>query len=123
MYSKKVMQHFMHPHNMGEIKNPDGIGKAGNPVCGDVMQIFIKIKNNKITNIKFKTFGCAAAIATTSMLTDLVKGKTLEDALKITQNDVAKALNGLPPIKMHCSNLAIDTLHTAIKNSQKKGSK
>jgi len=120
MYSKKVMKHFLHPKNMGEIKNPDGVGKVGNPVCGDVMQIFIKVKSNKITDIKFKTYGCASAIASTSMLTKLVKGKTLEQALKITRDDVAKALDGLPTIKMHCSNLATQALAKAIKSYKVK---
>ncbi|MFA5772612.1 MAG: Fe-S cluster assembly scaffold protein NifU [Thermoplasmata archaeon] len=127
MYSQKVMEHFQNPRNMGEIKDADGIGKVGNPVCGDVMQIFIKIEKDKngierISDIKFKTFGCAAAIATSSMMTELAKGKTLEDALKIVRGDVADSLDGLPPIKMHCSNLAADGLHAAIKDylSKKK---
>jgi len=124
MYSKKVMDHFMHPHNMGEIKNADGIGKVGNPVCGDVMKVSIKVgkKNGKeiIKDIKFKTFGCAAAIATSSMTTDLAKGKTLENAMKITREDVAAGLEGLPPIKLHCSNLAADALHAAIEDYKKK---
>jgi nitrogen fixation protein NifU and related proteins len=120
MYSKKVMKHFKNPKNVGEIKNPDGLGKVGNPVCGDVMWIYIKVKNNKITNIKFKTFGCVSAIATTSMLTELAKGKTLEQAEKITRDDVAKSLGGLPSIKMHCSNLAADALKKAIENYRKK---
>lgn len=127
MYSQKVMEHFQNPRNMGEIKDADGIGKVGNPVCGDVMQIFIKIEKDKngierISDIKFKTFGCAAAIATSSMMTELAKGKTLEDALKIARGDVADSLDGLPPIKMHCSNLAADGLHAAIKDylSKKK---
>lgn len=127
MYSQKVMEHFQNPRNMGEIKDADGIGKVGNPVCGDVMQIFIKIEKDKngterISDIKFKTFGCAAAIATSSMITELAKGKTLEDALKIARGDVADSLDGLPPIKMHCSNLAADGLHAAIKDylSKKK---
>jgi len=127
LYSQKVMEHFQNPRNMGEIKDADGIGKVGNPVCGDVMQIFIKIEKDKngierISDIKFKTFGCAAAIATSSMMTELAKGKTLEDALKIVRGDVADSLDGLPPIKMHCSNLAADGLHAAIKDylSKKK---
>ncbi len=115
-YSKKVMEHFMHPHNMGSIKSPDGVGRVGNPICGDLMEIQIKVKNGKIEDIKFKTFGCAAAIATSSMITDLAKGKTLEEAMKITRDNVADALEGLPPIKMHCSNLASDALHSAIKS-------
>jgi len=119
-YSKKVMQNFFHPKNMGEMKNPDGVGKGGNPVCGDIMQVFIKVKDGKIKDIKFKTFGCAAAIATSSMITQLAKGKTLEQAKKITNKDVAKSLKGLPTIKMHCSNLASDALKLAIKNYEGK---
>jgi len=122
-YSKKVMQNFLHPKNMGEMKNPDGVGKVGNPVCGDVMQVQIKVENNKIQNIKFKTFGCAAAIATSSMITQLAKGKTLEQARKITREDVAKSLKGLPPIKMHCSNLASDALKKAIEDYEEKNGK
>jgi len=121
-YSKKVMEHFMHPRNIGEIKNPDGYGKVGNPVCGDVMEIFIKVKDDIITDIKFKTFGCGSAIATSSMVTELAKGKLVDDAIKLTRNDVAEELNGLPPQKMHCSNLAADALHEAIKDYKKKKS-
>lgn len=123
IYTEKVKDHFFHPRNVGEIKNADGIGKVGNPVCGDVMVIYIKIKDEKIFDIKFKTFGCTAAIATSSVLTEMVKGKTIEEALKITREDVANELGGLPAIKMHCSNLAADALHEAIKdyrNKQKK---
>jgi len=120
VYSKKVLEHFRNPHNMGEIKDADGIGTVGNPVCGDLMTIYIKVKDNKIEDIKFKTFGCAAAIATSSMITDLAKGKTIDEALKITRDSVAKNLDGLPPIKMHCSNLAADALHEAIKDYKKK---
>jgi len=123
-YSKKVMQHFFHPKNVGEIKDADGVGKAGNPICGDIMYVYIKVakKGNKeiIKDIKFKTLGCAAAIATSSMITELAKGKSLEKAEKITRDDVAAALEGLPPIKMHCSNLAADALHKAIKDYRKK---
>jgi nitrogen fixation NifU-like protein len=124
-YSKKVMHHFFHPKNMGEIKNADGIGKVGNPICGDIMYVYIKVRKNKkgeeiISNIKFKTMGCAAAIATSSMITTLAKDKTLKKALKITRNDVAEELGGLPPIKMHCSNLAADALHLAIKDYKKR---
>jgi len=122
-YSKRVMKNFLHPKNMGEMKNPDGVGKVGNPVCGDVMQVQIKVENNKIQNIKFKTFGCAAAIATSSMITQLAKGKTLEQARKITREDVAKSLKGLPPIKMHCSNLASDALKKAIEDYEEKNGK
>jgi nitrogen fixation NifU-like protein len=116
MYTDRVMEHFTNPHNMGEIKDADGIGKVGNPVCGDLMWVFIKVKDDVLTDVKFKTFGCGAAIATSSMVTDLAKGKTLDEALKISRADVAKELGGLPPIKMHCSNLAADALHLAIKD-------
>ncbi|MCX6747307.1 MAG: iron-sulfur cluster assembly scaffold protein [Candidatus Pacearchaeota archaeon] len=124
-YSKKVMQNFLHPKNLGEMKNPDGIGKIGNPVCGDMMWLYIKVEKNKkgkeiIKDIKFRTFGCAAAIATSSMITQLAKGKTLEKAKKITRDDVAESLKGLPPIKMHCSNLASEALKSAIKDYNKK---
>ena len=122
-YSKKVMEHFMNPRNVGVIENPDGYGKVGNPVCGDVMEIFIKVKDDIITDIKFRTFGCGSAIATSSMITELAKGKHVDEADKITRSDVATELEGLPPQKMHCSNLAADALHEAIKdykNKQKK---
>ncbi len=126
-YSKKVLQNFLHPKNMGEIKNSDGIGKIGNPTCGDIMWVYIKVgeKNGKefIKDVKFKTFGCTAAIATSSMVTQLAKGKELEDAKKITRDDVAKSLKGLPPIKMHCSNLASDALKKAIEDYKKKKQK
>jgi nitrogen fixation NifU-like protein len=120
-YSKEVLKNFLHPKNMGEIKDADGIGKVGNPVCGDVMNVYIKVSKNKqgkeiIKDIKFKTFGCTAAIATSSMITQIAKGKTLEEAEKITRNDVAEKLKGLPQIKMHCSNLASDALREAIKD-------
>ena len=120
MYSKKVMQHFQNPHNVGEIKDADGVGTVGNPVCGDVMKVSIKVKEGRIKDIKFKTMGCAAAIATSSMITELAKGKTLEDAKKLTNKDVSKSLGGLPPIKMHCSNLAADALKEAIRDYEKK---
>ena len=123
MYTEKVKDHFFHPRNVGEIKDADGFGKVGNPKCGDVMAIYIKVKDNKISDIKFKTFGCAAAVATSSVLTEMVKGKTIDEALKITRGDVANELGGLPAIKMHCSNLAADALREAIKdyrNRQKK---
>jgi nitrogen fixation NifU-like protein len=120
MYSDKVLEHFNNPRNMGEIPNPDAIGKVGNPVCGDLIWIYIKVKNDIITDVKFKTFGCAAAIATSSMITELAKGKTLKEALKLTRQDVAEHLQGLPPIKMHCSNLASDGLHRAIEEYLKK---
>ncbi len=122
-YSEKVMEHFANPRNVGEIKDADGIGKVGNPVCGDLMWIYIKMKDDRLEDVKFKTFGCGAAIATSSMITEMAKGKTLEEALKITRNDVAEALEGLPPVKMHCSNLAADGLHAAIKDYLERSGK
>ncbi|KPL03224.1 MAG: nitrogen fixation protein NifU [candidate division Zixibacteria bacterium SM23_73_2] len=119
-YSKKVLEHFMNPKNVGAIENPDGYGKVGNPVCGDLMEMFIKVKDDTITEIKFKTFGCGSAIATSSMVTEMAKGMHVDDALKITRNDVADELDGLPPKKMHCSNLAADALHAAIKDYKAK---
>ncbi|HIG94539.1 MAG TPA: Fe-S cluster assembly scaffold protein NifU [Nanoarchaeota archaeon] len=113
-YSKKVMEEFMNPKNIGELKNPDGVGKVGNPTCGDIMQVHIKVKDNKIEDIKFKTFGCAAAIATSSMVTQLAMGKTLEEADNITYENLAESLKGLPPIKMHCSSMATKALKKAI---------
>jgi len=123
MYSEKVMEHFRNPRNVGEIPDADGVGTVGNPVCGDMMTVYIKVRNNRIEDIKFKTFGCGAAVATSSMVTELAKGKTLEEAAKITRSDVAEHLGGLPPIKMHCSNLAADALHSAIEDYLKKKSK
>ncbi len=120
MYSEKVMEHFANPHNVGEIPDADGIGKVGNPQCGDVMWLYIKVKDGIITDIKFKTFGCGAAIATSSMITEIAKGKTIEEAKKISRQDVASELGGLPPVKMHCSNLAADALHEAIKDYEAK---
>jgi nitrogen fixation NifU-like protein len=120
MYSEKVKDHFMNPRNMGEMENPDGIGVVGNPVCGDVMKIFIRVVDGRITDIKFQTFGCAAAIATSSMITELARNKTVEEALEITRDDVANELDGLPKIKMHCSNLAADGLHAAIEDWEKR---
>ncbi len=121
LYSKKVIQHFTRPHNQGKIKNPSGVGTVGNPVCGDLMKIYIKVDSKDvIKDIKFETLGCAAAIATSSMLTDLAKGKTTEEAKKISRSDVAGALEGLPPVKMHCSNLASDALKKAIENFESK---
>ncbi len=120
MYSDKVMENFKNPKNTGEIPDADGVGTVGNPVCGDMMTIFIKVKDNRIEDIKFKTFGCGAAIATSSMTTQMAKGKTLEEALKISRKDVASELNGLPPVKMHCSNLAADALHAAIQDYLEK---
>jgi nitrogen fixation NifU-like protein len=119
MYSEKVLDHFRNPRNVGEIEDADGVGTVGNPVCGDMMSIYIKVENDRIKDIKFKTFGCGAAIATTSMTTELAKGKTLDEALKITREDVADELGGLPPVKMHCSNLAADALHEAINDYRK----
>lgn len=127
VYSSKVIDHFTHPRNLGKIKNPDAVGEAGNPVCGDLMTIYLKVGKKKIKgkteevikDIKFETLGCAAAIATSSMVTELAMGKTLGDALKITRGQVAEELGSLPPIKMHCSNLAAEALHKAIKNYQK----
>jgi nitrogen fixation NifU-like protein len=120
MYSEKVKDHFMNPRNMGEMEGADGIGVVGNPVCGDVMKIFIKVEDGRISDIRFQTFGCAAAIATSSMITQMAKGKTLDDALTITRDDVADELDGLPKIKMHCSNLAADGLHAAIEDYHKR---
>jgi len=120
MYTEKVMEHFRNPRNMGEIPDADGIGTVGNPVCGDLMTIYIKVKDDRIEDIKFKTFGCGAAIATSSMTTEIAKGKTLEEAMKITRASVADSLGGLPPVKMHCSNLAADALHAAIEDYYKK---
>jgi len=121
MYSEKVMDHFRNPRNVGEIPDADGVGTVGNPVCGDVMTVSIKVKDNRLVDVKFKTFGCGAAIATSSMITELAKGMTLKEALKITRSNIADALDGLPPIKMHCSNLAADALHAAIQDYLNKG--
>lgn len=120
MYSAKVMDHFSHPRNVGVIADASGIGEVGNPVCGDIMKIYIKVEKNIITDIKFQTFGCGAAIATSSMATELAKGKSIEEALLLTNQAVAEALDGLPPIKMHCSNLAADGLRAAIYDYKKK---
>ncbi len=117
------MDHFKKPRNMGEMKDADAIGEVGNPTCGDLMYIYIKVKDDKIDEISFQTFGCGAAIATSSMVTELAKGKTLDEALKITRQDVADSLDGLPPIKLHCSNLAADGLHEAIRIYREKGQK
>ncbi len=119
-YSPKVLEHFANPHNVGVLEDADGVGEVGNPVCGDVMKIFIKVKDDRIEDIRFQTLGCGAAIATSSMVTDLAKGKTLDEALTITRNAVAEELGGLPPAKMHCSNLAADALHAAIEDYRKK---
>ena len=120
VYSDKVMDHFKNPRNVGEIENADGKGEVGNPTCGDMMTITIVVKDNVISDIKFKTFGCAAAIATSSMITELVKGLSIEDALNVTREDIAEKLGGLPPIKMHCSNLAADALKKAIDDYKEK---
>ncbi len=120
MYSEKVMEHFRNPRNMGAMENPDGVGKVGNPVCGDIMELYIRVENDVITDAKFMTFGCGAAIATSSMVTELVKGKTLEEALKVSNATVAEALDGLPPVKMHCSVLAEDALKGAIEDYRNK---
>ena len=119
-YSTKVMEHFAQPHNVGEIDDADGVGTVGNPVCGDVMRLYIKVENDVIKDAKFKTFGCGAAIATSSMVTDLVKGKTVEEALKISNQAVAEALGGLPKVKMHCSVLAEEALKSALDDYYKK---
>ncbi len=119
-YSDKVLEHFKNPRNVGELENPDGVGVEGNPVCGDLMEIHIRVEDDRIADIKFKTFGCGSAIATSSMVTELAKGKTLDEAMAITRQDVANELDGLPKQKMHCSNLAADALHKAIEDYRKK---
>ena len=119
-YSEKVMEHFRNPKNVGDMESPDGIGHVGNPVCGDIMELYIKVKDNIIVDAKFKTFGCGAAIATSSMVTELVKGKSIDEALNISNKAVAEALGGLPPIKMHCSVLAEEALRSAIDDYIKK---
>jgi nitrogen fixation protein NifU and related proteins len=120
MYTDKVMEHFSNPRNIGEIENADGIGEVGNPVCGDMMSFYIKVKDNKIADIKFKTFGCVAAIAVSSMVTEMALGKTLDEAKKITKKSVAESLDGLPKEKMHCSNLGADALNKAIEDFESK---
>lgn len=120
MYSPLVMEHFRNPRNVGEIPDPDGIGEVGNPVCGDLMKIMIKVEDNRIVDIKFQTFGCGAAIATSSIATEMVKGKTLEEALQLSKEAVAEALGGLPPVKMHCSNLAAEAIHKAIEDYKRR---
>ena len=119
-YSEKVMDHFMNPRNVGEIKNPDGVGEVGNPRCGDIMRMYIKVKDDVITDVKFLTFGCGAAVATSSMITELIKGKRLDEALDISNKEVAESLGGLPPVKMHCSNLAQQAVSAAIEDYRKK---
>ena len=120
MYSEKVMDHFTNPRNVGEIENADGVGQVGNPKCGDIMKMYLKIEDDVIVNAKFKTFGCGAAVATSSMATELVVGKSIEEALKITNKVVAEALDGLPPAKMHCSNLAEEAISAAIMDYKKR---
>ncbi len=120
MYSEKVMDHFANPRNVGEIADADGVGTVGNPKCGDIMRMFLKVENGVITDVKFKTFGCGAAIATSSMATEMVKGKTLDEALQLTNKAVAEALDGLPPVKMHCSMLAEEAIHAAIEDYKKR---
>jgi nitrogen fixation NifU-like protein len=119
-YSEKVMDHFLHPRNVGEIPDASGIGNVGNPVCGDVMRMYIKVENDVIVDCKFKTFGCGAAISTSSMVTEMVKGKTVQEALRISNKAVAEALGGLPPIKMHCSVLAEQALRSALADFYRK---
>ncbi|MGD0236966.1 MAG: Fe-S cluster assembly scaffold protein NifU [Syntrophorhabdales bacterium] len=119
-YSDKVMDHFMHPRNMGEIENASGVGEVGNPACGDVMRLYLKIEDGKIVDAKFKTFGCGAAIASSSMTTELIKGKSIDEALKLSNEAVSEALGGLPPAKQHCSVLAEDALRAALEDYKKK---
>ena len=120
MYSEKVLDHFTNPRNVGEIIDADGVGQVGNPKCGDIMKMYLKIENNIIVDAKFKTFGCGAAVATSSMATELVRGKTVDEALQITNKAVAEALDGLPPVKMHCSNLAEEAIKAAIEDYKRK---
>ena len=122
MYSEKVMDHFRNPRNVGELSQADGIGEVGNARCGDIMKLWIKVENGVISDLRFKTFGCGAAIATSSMITEIAKGKTLDEAENITDNLIAEALDGLPPLKMHCSNLAADALKAAIADYRRKQS-
>lgn len=120
MYSEKVMDHFTNPRNVGEVEDANGVGTVGNPQCGDIMKLTIRVDEDVIKDVKFKTFGCGAAIATSSMVTELVKGKTLDEAEKVSNATVAEALDGLPAVKMHCSNLAADALHSAIEDYKNK---
>jgi nitrogen fixation NifU-like protein len=122
MYSEKVMDHFRSPRNVGEIEDPSGVGEVGNAVCGDMMTFQVKVEDNVLTDVKFKTFGCGAAIAVSSMVSEMAIGKTVEEALQISNADVAKELGGLPPNKLHCSNLGADALHAAIRDYQKRAS-
>jgi nitrogen fixation NifU-like protein len=123
MYSELVMQHFSNPHNVGVIEDADGVGKVGNPMCGDVMEMFIKVKDDRIDDVKFRTFGCGAAIATSSIATEIIKGKSVDEAVKLSNKAVAEALGGLPAQKMHCSNLAADAVRAAVEDywSKQKG--
>ena len=123
MYSDKVMEHFKNPRNVGEIEDADGVGEVGNAACGDIMKIYLKVENGVIEDVKFQTFGCGSAIATSSMVTEMALGKTLEEAEEVTNKAVAEALDGLPPMKMHCSNLAADALHAAIQDYKEKHGK
>ena len=120
MDSEKVMDHFAHPRNMGEIEDANAVGRVGNPKCGDIMQMYMKIENDIIVDVKFKTFGCGSAIATSSMATEMVKGKTIDEALQLTNKAVAEALDGLPPVKIHCSMLAEQAIHAAVEDYKKK---
>ncbi len=120
MYSEKVMDHFVNPRNVGEIENPDGVGEVGNARCGDIMKVFLRVENDIIVDVKFKTFGCGAAIATSSMSTELIKGKTIDEALEVTNKSVTDALGGLPPVKMHCSVLAEEAVKKAVEDYRAK---
>ena len=120
MYNEKVIEHFTNPRNVGEIPDADGVGEVGSPVCGDMMTIYIKVNDGRIEDVKFKTFGCAAAIAVSSMVTEMAKGRTIEEARRITRDLVASELDGLPPQKLHCSNLGADALHKAIEDYESK---
>ncbi|NLB41854.1 MAG: Fe-S cluster assembly scaffold protein NifU [Clostridiales bacterium] len=120
MYNEKVMDHFVNPRNVGEIENPDGVGEVGNARCGDIMKVFLRVENDIIVDVKFKTFGCGAAIATSSMSTELIKGKTIDEALEVTNKSVTDALGGLPPVKMHCSVLAEEAVKKAVEDYRAK---
>ncbi|MDD4255319.1 MAG: Fe-S cluster assembly scaffold protein NifU [Methanofollis sp.] len=120
MYNETVMDHFMNPRNVGEMEDPDGVGEVGNPTCGDIMKIFLRIRDDRIEDVKFMTFGCGAAIASSSMATELIKGKTVDEAWEITNKAVAEALQGLPPQKLHCSVLAEEGIHAAINDYRRK---
>lgn len=122
-YSEKVVEHYTNPRNVGKIEHASGIGEVGNPICGDIMKMFIEVENNIIVDVKFKTFGCGAAIATSSISTEMIKGKTLEEALKLKNTDVVNSLGGLPPVKLHCSVLAEEAIHEAIANYYRKEGK